>query len=89
MGSNLGSTQRHNLQRQKGSYCCYRVRGMPSSKIGAFHYHTQLGLIVNDHTIRELVFCWVLLNLIPRMDIWTEKERFGSPLLYLVFGLDV
>ena len=62
---------------------------MPWSKIGASYYYTQLGLIVNDHTIRELVFCWVLLNLIPRMDIWTEKERFGSTLLYLVVGPDV
>ena len=89
MGSNLGSTHCHNLKRQKGSYCCYRVGGMPWSKIGATYYHTQLGLIVNDHTIRELVFCWVLLNLIPRIDIWTGKERFGSTLLYLVFGPDV
>ena len=61
---------------------------MPWSKTGATLCHEQLGLPDKGRAIKELVVCFVLLNTnninnvnnnTNTLDVWTEKERFGSP----------
>ena len=54
---------------------------MPWSKTGATNYHAQLGLPDKGRAIKELVVCWVLLNLIP----WV----FGHKKRQLVVAPDV
>ena len=61
------------------------------AKTGATHDYVHLGQPCKVCAIKELVVCWMLLNLIPRV---LDKKRiyiyiYGSPWLSSVVGPDV
>ena len=53
---------------------------MPWIKTGATHCHAQLGLPDKGRAIKELIVCWVLLNLIPW--VFGQERRNLSLLSY-------
>ena len=70
------------------NYCCVRcvtlidkLEGMSWHKTGATKYHTHLGLPDKGHSIKELVVCWVLLNLIARVLV-QKKGNIWFPICY-------
>ena len=80
-GSNLDLNRVITKYIKNSSYCCYvrcptlivGVGGMPCSKTGATHYHSQLGLADNQR-----VGCLMGVTQPNTKGVWTEKEKFGS-----------
>ena len=69
-------------------YCSYvkcatlidRVERMSWPQTGATYYHVQLGISDKGRAIKELVVCWMLLNLLTR--VFRHKSRNMAPLSY-------